>query len=54
MMTIIPYSDYYFNALDSIPKDHPHKDEIVSLLIDQVLDATDYGNTTTDIGASCP
>ena len=47
-MTIIPYSDYYFNALDSIPKDHPHKDEIVSLLIDQVLDDTDYAYTQTD------
>ena len=48
MMTIIPYSDYYFNALDSIPKDHPHKDEIVSLLIDQVLDDADYAHTSTD------
>jgi len=36
--TIIPYSDYYFEALDSIPKDHTHRDEIVSLLIDQVID----------------
>ena len=41
--TVIPYSDYYFKALDSIPKDHTHRDEIVSLLIDQVLD--DYGDT---------
>ena len=41
--TVIPYSDYYFEALDSIPKDHTHRDEIVSLLIDQVLD--DYGDT---------
>ena len=40
---IIPYSDYYFKALDSIPKDHAHRDEIISLLIDQVLD--DYGYT---------
>ena len=47
-MTIIPYSDYYFNALYSIPNDHPHKDEIVSLLIDQVLDDTDYAYTQTD------
>ena len=38
MMTMIPYSDYYFKALDSIPKDHTHRDEIVSLLIDQVID----------------
>ena len=36
--TAIPYSDYYFKALDSIPKDHTHRDEIVSLLIDQVID----------------
>ena len=50
MMTILPYSEYYFKALDSIPKDHTHRDEIISLLIDQVLD--DYGytepNRTTD------
>ena len=40
---IIPYSDYYYKALDSIPKYHQHKDEIISLLIDQVLDdAYDY------------
>ena len=44
--TVIPYSEYYFKARDSIPHDHPHRDEIVSLLIDQVLD--DYGNTQTD------
>ena len=48
MMTILPYSEYYFKALDSIPKDHTHRDEIVSLLIDQVLDDMDYANTTTD------
>ena len=48
--TLIPYSEYYFKALDSIPKDHPHKDEIVSLLIDQVLD--DYGYTPTDSATS--
>ena len=47
-MTILPYSEYYFKALDSIPKDHTHRDEIVSLLIDQVLDDMDYANTTTD------
>ena len=46
--TLIPYSDYYFEALDSIPIDHPHKDEIVSLLIDQVLDDSDYANTSRD------
>ena len=50
--TLIPYSDYYFKARDSIPHDHPHYDEVLGLLIDQVLD--DYGYTTTDSGASCP
>ena len=49
MMTILPYSDYYFKALDSIPRDHTHRDEIVSLLIDQVLDDS-YGYSTTDCG----
>ena len=47
--TIIPYSEYYFKALDSIPKDHTHRDEIVSLLIDQVIDDS-YGYSTTDCG----
>ncbi len=47
-MTILPYNEYYFKALDSIPKDHTHRDEIVSLLIDQVLDDMDYANTTTN------
>ncbi len=46
MITILPYTDYYFKALDSIPKNHSHRDEIISLLIDQVLD--DYGYTETD------
>jgi len=45
----IPYSDYYFKALDSIPKNHTHRDEIVSLLIDQVIDDS-YGYSTTDCG----
>ena len=44
----IPYSDYYFKALDSIPKDHTNRDEIVSLLIDQVIDDADYAYTSTD------
>ena len=30
--------EYYQEALASIPKDHPHKDEIEKLLIDQVND----------------
>ena len=49
MITILPYSDYYFKALDSIPKDHTHRDEIISLLIDQVIDDS-YGYSTTDCG----
>ena len=51
MTTIIPYSDYYFKALDSIPKDHTHRDEIISLLIDQVIDDS-YGYSTSDCGTS--
>ena len=51
MMTILPYSDYYFKAMDSIPKDHTHRDEIVSLLIDQVIDDSN-GYSTTDSGTS--
>ena len=47
--TLIPYSEYYMKARDSIPEDHPHKDEIVSLLIDQVIDDS-YGYSTTDCG----
>ncbi len=50
MISIIPYSEYYFKALDSIPKDHTHRDEIVSLLIDQVIDDS-YGYSTTDCGS---
>ena len=45
-LTILPYSEYYMKARDSIPLDHPHYDEVLSLLIDQVLD--DYGYTPTD------
>jgi len=48
--TVIPYSDYYFKALYSIPKDHTHHDEIVSLLIDQVID--DYADTVPNRSAS--
>ena len=36
--TLIPYSEYYMKARDSIPLDHPHYDEVLSLLIDQVID----------------
>ena len=49
MITILPYSDYYFKALDSIPKEHTHRDEIISLLIDQVIDDS-YGYSTADCG----
>ena len=42
-----PYSDYYYKALESIPEDHSHRDELIHLLIDQVLDDT-YGYTSTD------
>ena len=49
--TIIPYSEYYMKARDSIPEDHPHKDELVSLLIDQVIDDS-YGYSTTNSGTS--
>ena len=49
MIMLIPYSEYYFKALDSIPKDHTHRDEIVSLLIDQVIDDS-YGYSTTNCG----
>ena len=34
----LPSKEYYHKALQSIPKDHTHRDEIVSLLIDQVID----------------
>ena len=34
----LPQKEYYHKALNSIPKDHTHRDEIVSLLIDQVID----------------
>ena len=39
---------YYITARESIPDDHPHKDEIISLLIDQVLDDADYALTTSN------
>ena len=45
----LPSKEYYHKALDSIPKDHTHRDEIVSLLIDQVIDDS-YGYSTTDCG----
>ena len=35
-------TEYYCDALNALPDDHPHRDEIVSLLIDQVLDDANY------------
>ena len=43
-------SEYYRKAIDSIPKEHTHRDEIVSLLIDQVID--DNADTVPNRGAS--
>ena len=50
-MTELPLTDYYYEALNSIPDNHTHRDEIVSLLIDQVIDDS-YGYSTTDCGTS--
>ena len=44
-------SEYYRKAIDSIPKEHTHRDEIVSLLIDQVIDDT-YGYSTSNRSTS--
>ena len=44
----LPNTEYYYKALESIPENHSHRDEIISLLIDQVLDDEGYGNTPTD------
>ena len=46
----LPSKEYYHKALESIPKDHTHRDEIVSLLIDQVIDdnADTIPNRSTD------
>ena len=46
-MTELPLTDYYYKALNSIPDNHTHRDEIVSLLIDQVIDDS-YGYSSTD------
>ena len=43
----LPQKEYYHKALNSIPKDHTHRDEIVSLLIDQVIDDSN-GYASTD------
>ena len=40
---------YKQQALDLLPLDHPHYDEVVTLLTDQINDElTDYANTSTD------
>ena len=47
----LPQKEYYHKALASIPDNHIHRDEIVSLLIDQVIDDSN-GYSTTDCGTS--
>lgn len=51
-MTELTYSkcmgDYYYKALASIPKDHSHRDELIVLLIDQVLDDMGHANFSTN------
>ena len=48
----IPSSDIYTyekQALDSLPKDHPHYDEIKDLLINQINDdLKTHADTSTD------
>jgi len=50
--TKIPSSDIYTyekQALDSLPKDHPHYEEIKDLLIKQINDdLRTHANTSTD------
>ncbi len=41
-------TEYYCDALDYIPYDHPDLDEIVILLIDQVIDDSDYAYPCRD------
>ena len=41
-------TEYYCDALNALPDDHPHRDEIISLLIDQVLDDSDYAYPCPD------
>ena len=49
----LPKKEYYQKALDSIPKDHTHRDEIVSLLIDQVIDDSNgYSQPNSSTGSS--
>ena len=45
--------NYEKQALDLLPKDHPHYNEIKSLLTDQINDEIrDYAYTSTDSGTS--
>ena len=50
--TKIPSNDIYTyekQALDSLPKDHPHYEEIKDLLINQINDdLRTHANTSTD------
>ena len=39
--------DYEKKALESIPKDHPHRDEIIKLLNEQVKDDLSQSNANT-------
>ena len=44
---------YEKQALDLLPLDHPHYDEVKSLLMDQVNDEIqDYANTCTNTSSS--
>ncbi len=51
-MKMIPSSDIYTyekQALDSLPTDHPHYEEIKDLLINQINDdLRTHANTSTD------
>jgi len=47
----LPQKEYYHKALASIPKEHTHRDEIVSLLIDQVIDDSN-GYAETDLSSN--
>jgi len=40
---------YYRKAIESIPDNHIHRDEIISLLIDQVIDDS-HGYSPADCG----
>jgi len=53
MKTIKDIYSYEKQALDLIPKDHPHYQEIVDLLNSQIKDELeDYADTCTNQGAS--